>query len=610
MVSVSPRLRDSLDYEEPEATDPRLSFGFRSLSINSAEYEHHEPQDDRRPFAGSPDPAAGRRRRRQRRSDQALDHAVPYHYRTIADGDVFRLAVILPGTGGAPVECQMIWESSSKPQRDYRCLSYCWETVDREAAILCDGYRFPVTKNLLRALQSLRKPTSNLLIWIDQLCINQDDHQERGHQVSIMKHIFSQAQKVIVWLGDEDDRSKKLFEYAEKMSMIGRGEDSPKGALNRVMSQKQLHGAIKMLLRRPWFERVWVIPEVALARLTDVACGRSRISWDILVRLIRDNHMPQAPGFDKQTALLGNPRQRVAIITQMIASQKRNLLHTDITQLLILAKSSRATDVRDKVYAFYGVTLLTTYVDYTQSVERLYVDIAHYYICSLLHDDYYARFHGLSEQRCAQQLMSILYSAGKLHQHRVLPSWTPDWTFAWYQAPIWCKTESNVVTGVGRDEWSAGIRCDFRAGGNERRTFEFIDGTHADRQLRLSALVFDTIAKVSNTSPAPSHATKTSLAPTSASPVTLDSPTFSYGRDFFRTTKGMVGMATQGIRAGDVLAILLGGDVPVILRQAVEDESGSEKYELLCECFVQSTRIMSGGLVGAGGTSARDIVLV
>ena len=93
-----------------------------------------------------------------------------------------------------------------------------------------------------------------------------------------MKHIFSQAKEVIVWLGEADAKSEKLCEYAKKMRRV---EDSPKikGLLKRVLSPRHLQDAIQSLLQRPWFQRVWVIPEVALSRFTVVACGRSRISW-------------------------------------------------------------------------------------------------------------------------------------------------------------------------------------------------------------------------------------------------------------------------------------------------------------------------------------------
>nr|POE74659.1 heterokaryon incompatibility protein 6, or allele [Quercus suber] len=252
MVSVSPRLRDDLEYDALEdSPDPRLSFGFRSLSIDAGEYEDHEPRTEFRAFAGSQDPGAFRRRRRQRLSDQEINDAAPYEYRTIADGHAFRLVVLLPGTGDSPIKCEMIWESSDRPRRQYKCLSYNWGTNIRDAAILCDGYRFPVTENLLKALRSLRRPKTNLLIWIDQICINQDDLPERSQQVEIMKSIFSQAKEVIVWLGEADDRSEKLFEYARKLR---RGEENvSKTSLQRILTHRQLQDALQKLLTRPWY---------------------------------------------------------------------------------------------------------------------------------------------------------------------------------------------------------------------------------------------------------------------------------------------------------------------------------------------------------------------
>ncbi|KAK4542991.1 hypothetical protein LTR36_005989 [Oleoguttula mirabilis] len=431
-----------------------------------------------------------------------------------------------------------------------------------------------------------------------------------------MKHIYSQAKEVNVWLGEEDDRSKKLCEYAKKMR---RGEDSPrstftrKSTMSRIMSQRQLEDAIQSLLQRPWFQRVWVIPEVALARFSVVACGSSLISWDNLVRLVRDTPLPQAKGFDKQTHLLGNARQRIAILTQMIASQRKGLLHTDITQLLILAKSSQATDSHDKVYAFYGMTLLTTVPDYTRPEERLFVDFAHHYVNSIIYDDYYSRFHGLSEQRRLQQLMSIIYSAGKLHQHHHyhFALWVPDWTYAWYQAPLWCRTESNIVTGTVRDEWSAGIRCDYRAGGDKLETFEVMDGAHGTHWLHLSALIFDVIIEISETTPAQAPAAEGSspLSLTSLT-ITMDSPTLTYGRDFFQTSRGIPGVASRGTVPGDAVAILLGGDVPVLLRPAGKHDNGLDMYELLCECFVQSADVMNGDLLRTDWTLGKDIILV
>ena len=611
MVSISPRMRDSLDYEDPETIDPRLSLGFRSMSLESSGHEEYEFRDDSRPQSASGDPSATRKKRRLRRSDLHFSGLNAFRYTTVADGDDFRLAVLYPGTGLELIQLRLIWESSKKPQYDYKCLSYCWETVERDADIICDGYRFAVTKNLLSALRSLRKPTTNLLIWADQICINQDDDAERGHQVSIMKNIFSQAKKVIVWLGEEDKRIVKLCEYAKKMERWKFDSTNPKqrqkGSLSKILNPRELQAAIQKLLLRPWFQRVWMIPEVALARFTVVACGKERISWDNLVRLIRDVDLPRNENFDKQAALLGNPRQRIAIITQMTASQRAGLHHTDITQLLILAKSSEATDVRDKIYAFYGLTLLTTFPNYTRSVESLYHDIIHMYVNSIKWETYYSTWHGLTEEQRTHQLMSILYSAGALHQHYTLPSWIPDFTFAWNLAPIWCKTTTNIVTGSGKDEWTARIRCDFRAGGSERGEFEIVDDPNGMQKLRLSVILFDTIAIVSeNILASTAEANERSFDGSEPT----DSATLRYGRHYFRTIKGQIGIATPGVKSGDKLAIVLGGDVPVVLRPLKTSEGSAQAYKLLCECFVQNDAVMQGDLVRTEWTSAEDVDIV
>jgi len=198
MVSISPRMRDSLDYEEPEATDPRMEWGFRSLTLSSSGYEDHDLIDDHRPFSASPDPSSLRRRSRRQRNYDDLDYVQPFEYRTVADGDLFRLAVLKPGVGAQVIEIELIWESTKAPRRDYKCLSYCWQTTIQDAAILVDGRRFEVTSNLLSALRNIRKRKQKTLVWIDQICINQEDFVERGHQVSIMKHIYSRARTVVV----------------------------------------------------------------------------------------------------------------------------------------------------------------------------------------------------------------------------------------------------------------------------------------------------------------------------------------------------------------------------------------------------------------------------
>ena len=206
--------------------------------------------------------------------------------------------------------------------------------------------------------------------------------------------------------------------------------------------------------------------------------------------------------------------------------------------------------------------------------------------------------------------MSILYSAGSLHQNpqHKLPSWVPDWTYTWYQAPLWCKTKSNIAVCSGKDEWSAGIRCEYRTGGDRLQTFEVIDGMRGMHQLLLSALLVDIISDIGQTaSSLPAALPVEGNTPRKI----LPSQKLSYGRSFFRTEKGTIGVATQGMRTGDVIAILPGGDVPVLLRSAgIHQADKPDIYELLCECFVESCNVMNGELMEADRMLIKDILLM
>lgn len=334
------------------------------------------------------------------------------------------------------------------------------------------------------------------------------------------------------------------------------------------------------------------------------------MSWENITRLVRDVSPPQPTGFAKQIDLPGNARQRIAILTQMIAGQRDCKAHTDISQLLVLAKSSQATEVRDKVYAFYGITVVSTTPDYTRSIESLYTDIAQNYINNI--EALYDGWRDLTETQRTFQIMSILYSAGALHQRYALPSWVPDWSFAWYLAPIWCTTTANMVES-NREVGKAGIRSEYRAGGTERDLFEIIDSGPL-QQLRLSALLVDQVTSLGNDDELLDPVINGSDPAASVPQGGLNTPQVAnsvrYMRIIFRTARGFVGVATQGIDVGDYLAILLGGDVPVILRHVAAPVPECRSFRLLCECLVRSHAVMFGDYLLARSNDAETIVLV
>jgi len=101
----------------------------------------------------------------------------------------------------------------------YVALSYCWQPGDRSSrnqsddsrALLCNGLVTYVGANLFDALMhfsSLRKPP---LLWVDALCIHQEDVDERNHQVSLMGHVYRLAEHVAIWLGSESHNVNELW---------------------------------------------------------------------------------------------------------------------------------------------------------------------------------------------------------------------------------------------------------------------------------------------------------------------------------------------------------------------------------------------------------------
>lgn len=82
----------------------------------------------------------------------------------------------------------------------YEALSYTWGEEAASVRILLNGEEFMVRPNLAYALAALRI-SEPCVLWVDALCINQQDTTERNHQVGMMGGIFRRAERVLVWLG-------------------------------------------------------------------------------------------------------------------------------------------------------------------------------------------------------------------------------------------------------------------------------------------------------------------------------------------------------------------------------------------------------------------------
>ena len=253
---------------------------------------------------------------------------------------------------------------------------------------------------------------TSITLWIDAICINQTNPTEKATQVDQMRAVYSQAERVVVWLGGGTHASAAAFRFMNSK----RGVSWPEGWNALAASNKQsLRGieGVFWLLERPWFRRLWVIQEVALAAEVLVVCGDDRIGFggfEACVYAVWKFYEGIVDYGEDDEALLG-----LWGVTRLL--QLRDDFRSDgevsWERLLQAASQRLATDSRDKVFAFRGLAeggrpLPST--DYGVGVcpEEVYMDTAVALLC-----------HG--------ECLDLLPLAGKARNgDSSLPSWVPD----------------------------------------------------------------------------------------------------------------------------------------------------------------------------------------
>lgn len=190
------------------------------------------------------------------------DAEYPDCYREPLSAYTIRLLRLLPGQDEhGPIHCSLFHyslpESTGSPTDSYEALSYVWGGSSKHRSIFIrqptssNDHELPVTDNLYDALLQLRAQCSDRLIWIDAVCINQEDVREKEQQIQFMARIYAQAKQVIVWLGnatEDGDRALQEIHVAGTKTMDSSG----------YLMDETVEGAMHALLNRPWFRRIWV----------------------------------------------------------------------------------------------------------------------------------------------------------------------------------------------------------------------------------------------------------------------------------------------------------------------------------------------------------------
>jgi hypothetical protein len=144
-----------------------------------------------------------------------------------------------------------------------------------------NGQDFPITMNLKAALWHLRFTTRARLLWVDAVCINQADIPERNQQVQIMRNIYANAARVLVWLGESTKESTMAMHLLEDLSGEYEDQNIFKPDTEPSPEDADLWRLVTDLMQRPFWSRGWIVQEITLARQVIFFCGRRSISWRI-----------------------------------------------------------------------------------------------------------------------------------------------------------------------------------------------------------------------------------------------------------------------------------------------------------------------------------------
>jgi hypothetical protein len=263
-----------------------------------------------------------------------------------------RLLEILPGNADDLLQCNMVhgrWDESV-----YEALSYTWSCELRITPYCWVGDRYlDIGRTLHRALRYLRHPHRVRTIWIDALCINQEDNQEKSAQVQQMREIYANAQGVVVWLDVDSwcrlktDCLEDAFRTIRDLVNVG-VEGTEYVWPERLGDESSVWSNINLLLSLEWWSRVWIIQEVASNSRVTVQCRSHTIGWDDLYAFL--SH-PTARHY------LDMDEGKVKFIERVQALRHKDAIDPTYGLLSLTHdfRFSKASNERDKLYALRGL---------------------------------------------------------------------------------------------------------------------------------------------------------------------------------------------------------------------------------------------------------------
>lgn len=338
-----------------------------------------------------------------------------------------RLIQLQPGPVASPITYRLdnVLLEDAPP---YTALSYVWGSPEPVNTVYIKDTPTPVTANLHTALVHVRQESSIVTLWVDALCICQDDQLEKSQQVQMMSRIFRKATSTFIWLGEPSDRDQVVADYLckehDRIDTQSTGSE-----LKRVSIE-----ALRHFFERPWFRRLWILQEAILSKQPIVHYGRFEIPFSSVLRLSTDlifNNLGNHRGDVFSNCPLSRCMHEWDKVLQVVNERGG----WPLIFALPMTERMESTLFEDRVYALLG---LATPMD-RQSIKP----------------DYSKPLGDLQRELSAHLISSPVAPLQALHSMGIrvaseVPSWARNWTLPVTHS--WTLT--NPSRGGSNETWS------------------------------------------------------------------------------------------------------------------------------------------------------------